>query len=70
MIGVWARWETALCAVFQILVGAFLASTGMAASMGSYAAERRSDTAGTDRFKDVDLVRGLITLRGETTKSG
>ena len=31
----WALWETALCAVFQISVGAFLASTGMAASMPS-----------------------------------
>ena len=41
----WALWETAFRAVFQILVGAFLASTGMAAFMPS-AAARRSDPAG------------------------
>jgi hypothetical protein len=38
-------WETAFCAVFQIPVGAFLASTGMAASM-PYAAASRSNLAG------------------------
>jgi hypothetical protein len=42
---VWALWETAFYAVFQIRVGAFLASTGMAASM-PYAAASRSNLAG------------------------
>jgi hypothetical protein len=42
---VWALWETAFSAVFQIPVGAFLASTGMAAST-PYAAARRSNAAG------------------------
>ena len=41
----WALWETAFCAVFQIPVGALLASTGMAASM-PYAAAWRSKAAG------------------------
>ena len=42
----WALWETAFCAVFQILVGAFCASTRMAASMPYYAAAWRSKAAG------------------------
>ena len=41
----WALWETAFSAVFQIPVGAFCASIGMAAST-PYAAARRSNAAG------------------------
>ena len=44
--GVWSLWETAVFAVFQVPVGALLASTGTAASMTRYAAARRSNAAG------------------------
>jgi hypothetical protein len=44
MMGVGAV-ETAVCAVFQIPVGALLASIGMAAST-PYAAAQRSNAAG------------------------
>jgi len=42
---VWALWETAFWAVFQMSVGAFFASTEMAVST-PYAAARRSNAAG------------------------
>jgi hypothetical protein len=45
MMGVWALWETAFCAVFQRLVGAVCASIGMERSC-PYAAVWRSKTAG------------------------
>ena len=57
----WARWKTALGAVFQIPVGALLASIGMAASM-PYAAARRSKAAGLLEWRKCERALHCLNL--------
>ena len=56
----WALWETAVCAVFQVPVGAVLASRGTAASMRSSVTPCRDPIEPTEQGCAPFYARGIV----------